>query len=628
MHPPRFNLLSLTRATGAVVLDDQTAVSGGRRSRLFGAPEEMLVAHRPDKVVEILQRAERLAEQGKTLAGFLSYEAGAAFGLATAPPASDLPLVWFGVYDRGTRLREDDWRCLPNPVPPAMHGGAFNVSPDDYIRGVERVRDFIAAGDTYQANLTCKYRFDLERGADPFDLYRHLRRAHPVAYGAYLNLGEAQILSFSPELFLSRRGDRLTARPMKGTLARGLGSARDEALRRRLRASEKDRAENVMIVDLMRNDLGRVCAVGSVRVPRLFECETLGTVHQMTSTVEGRVRPDAGFLEIVRAAFPSGSVTGAPKHRTMQIIRDLEREPRGPYCGAIGRLGPGKDFEFNVAIRTLVHRAGHCDLGVGSGITWSSQSEREWAETVLKTRFLASVPREFTLFETLRLDPDGTYTFLREHLARLARSARYWGWRFPRSRVVSTLEEVARKPDEDARATDRDRIVRIDLGRDGTVAVATRPLTDLHPPIRALLSSVRTDEGDPLVYHKTSRRDAYDAALAEAKKHACAEAILSNGADRLTEGSFTNLFVQIDGRWFTPPLGDGLLDGVWRRHFLRRRRATQRSLTRDDLVSAERVVLGNSVRAEMEVGSILDETGNPVWTARRISKSHPDTEAG
>ena len=627
------HLSHLAQEPGTVILDTQKSTREGRGARLFHHPAQILQARQPSEVREVLSEAQALIAGGRcVLAGYIAYEAAGAFGLRTHPPLGSLPLVWFGVYPRpqrirnyvvqalacphdprARRIREEEWPEVSENPWAEIRNGSFNVTGEEYMGAVDRVREYIAAGDTYQVNLACKYRFDLAAIA-PFEFYCLIRRGHPVPYGAYLNLGDVQVLSFSPELFLRRRGNVLLTRPMKGTAPRGRSWAEDERLRRELHASPKNRAENVMIVDLMRNDLGRVCEIGSIAVPRLFECERYGSVHQMTSTITGRVRPDVGIPEILAAAFPCGSITGAPKHRTMQIIAEMENEPRGIYCGAIGLLGPGPDLTLNVAIRTIVHRAGKCELGIGSGITWGSEAASEWLETQTKSRFLTARPAEFHLIETLllRLDPAGRpeYAYLREHLRRLSQSARYWGFRFPRGKVQAALDETARRWSEERLAAgDRSGalIVRLTLDRKGAAAAGARPFLPVSKPVRILLRPERLDSRDPFLYHKTSRRALYDRALAEARKAGYVEALFRNEEGRLTEGCFTNLFVEIGGQWLTPPVEDGLLPGLWRAQFLKARGAVERSLTAEDLDRAGRVVIGNSVRGEIEVDEVVKE---------------------
>ena len=619
MTKPPIDLTQFAKAAGTVILDSQKKVRGRGRSWLFASPECVLAASQVDDVRPLLREAQRLLAKGKVLAGYLSYEMAGAFGLETHRPVPDLPLVWLGVYDRAIPIHPSHW-STPNAESqrPRLVDAAFNVSGGEYGDAVERVRKWIAAGDTYQANLTCKYRFCLA-GADPFAYYQQLRRAHPVPFGAYVNLGNAQILSLSPELFLERRGEVLTSRPMKGTIPRGRGYDEDARLRSQLALSDKDRAENVMIVDLMRNDLGRVCETGSVRVPRLFDCERYNTVHQMTSTVQGRVRPECGLLDVLEAVFPCGSITGAPKHRTMQIIRDLETEPRGPYCGAIGWFRPDGDFALNVAIRTVVHRDGQCEMGVGSGITWGSDPVSEWEETQLKTRFLSTAFREFRLIETLRLTADGRYAFLDEHLARLRRSARYWDFRFPRKKILAALKTLSRgeemgagRPDATDAPPAESIIVRLALASDGSVGVTTRALERLSSPVRAVLTDATVDRSDPFLYHKTDRRVHYDEALKRARAEGYAEGIFRNDAGRLTGGCMTNLFIERDGIWTTPPVEEGLLPGVWREDYCRRMGAQQRPITAEDLARADRVVIGNSVRGAIEVNSMWDASRSPI----------------
>ncbi len=611
---------------GTVLLDGGKAGGAQPWSGLFEAPRETLVAWTPDEVRPVLEAIQRLADEGHVLAGFIAYEAARVFDLTTHETQAGTPLVWFGVYDKGMRLDRAEW-----PVPSSEvrsleeEGGSFNVSKEAYCAAVEAAREWIAAGHTYQVNLTGKRRFSLSgapEGFSPFDFYSLLRRLQPVPYGAYLNLGDLQILSCSPELFLHCDGRTLTTRPMKGTRPRGLDCAEDARLRRALRRDAKERAENVMIVDLMRNDLGRVCETGSIRVPRLFEVERYASVHQMTSTVTGRLRPDAGLVEILEATFPCGSITGAPKRRTMEIIRDLEPEPRGVYCGAIGRIGPGRKMTLSVAIRTLVHSGpGRYELGVGSGITWSSKARDEWRETQLKSHFLKLRPTEFSLIETLLCRPDAApssdsesfsqrndrrYLYYGDHLKRLASSARYWGFPFPRLRIETALAEAAGEGSEPF-------VARLALDRTGAIQLTRREVEPVAGPVRVRVSKERTRSNDPFLCHKTDARDLYDTEFRSARRAGYFEALFVNGQGFLTEGAITNVFLCIEGRWHTPPLArHDVLPGVWRRHFRAETKAQETALRLNDLARADRIVIGNSVRGLIEVEEVVTVEGT-LW---------------
>ena len=390
-------------------------------------PKRVLVAHSAAEVGALLAAVDEEQSRGNYVAGYLAYEAGAAFGLATktdrsltrpndatsgraasgsaAPSGADwagspggelvpgsVPLAWMGVYPPANALsidRPGQSAALRSSAQAGRETGPsepiLDVTFEEYVAAIACVREFIAAGDTYQANYTVRARFDLRQ--DPLAYFLERSLSHPVPYAAYLDLGPAQVISLSPELFLRRRGDALESRPMKGTRPRGTTVAADIDLAYELIGSEKDRAEDLMIVDMVRNDLGRVSRPGTVTVPALFTVEPYGTVWQMSSTVMGRLLPEAGVATIMAATFPGASITGAPKHHTMEIIRDLEAEPRGVYTGFVGLFLPGGDFTCNLCIRTLIHREGRCLLGVGSGVVWDSDAAEEYEETLTKAAF-------------------------------------------------------------------------------------------------------------------------------------------------------------------------------------------------------------------------------------------------
>jgi para-aminobenzoate synthetase / 4-amino-4-deoxychorismate lyase len=371
---------------------------------------------------------------------------------------------------------------------------------------------------------------------------------------------------------------------------------------------EKDRAENLMIVDMVRNDIGRVSRIGSVRVPALFEAEKYRTVWQMTTTVTGEAREDASLRDIFAATFPGASITGAPKHRTMEIIRELEPDPRGVYCGALGLLAPGGDFTFNLPIRTLVHHEGRYLLGIGAGIVWDSDPRSEYDETLLKSRFAFRLEPDLRLFETILLDACGELTHLEEHLQRLARSAEYFDFPCDLSDLRERLASFAREIEPPA-------VVRLELADDGAVSLHARPApAPLSEPIRVVLSHRRTDADDRLLLHKTSRRALYEEERARLPDCGADEAIFANTDGKLTEGAITNVFVRSGDGWVTPPVTDGLLPGVWRAAYIAEVGACVRSVGLAELLDAEAVVVGNSIRGAMRVGEIVDPvTGEEIW---------------
>ncbi len=574
---------------------------------LLQAPRQTAVTRNPARVPDLLDLAQQWQDTESWVLGYVGYEAGAAFELPNHPPAGDVPLAWFAACPsanvrrlvRSTHAAEGTAQLRDPEV-------TLNVTEEHYVGAIARIKELIASGDTYQVNYTCRACFDAE--IDPVDYFLAMVRSHPVPYAAFVNLGEAQILSMSPELFLRRRGSTLMSKPMKGTRPRGRTPDEDEAMAEDLVTAEKDRAENLMIVDMVRNDIGRVSQIGSVEVPALFEAEKYRTVWQMTTTVTGEMRDGASLREIFAATFPGASITGAPKHRTMEIIRELEPGPRGVYCGALGLLEPGGDFTFNLPIRTLVHRNGQFMLGIGAGIVWDSDPQSEYEETLLKSEFAFRLEPDLRLFETILLDETGALAYLDAHLQRLARSAAYWD--FP-----CELAEIRRRLGHFADETEAPAVVRLELADDGTVSLLPRQAPDpLDEPLQVALSPERTDAGDRLLMHKTTRRALYDDERALRTAQGFEEVIFANTDGKLTEGAITNVFLRIGEQWLTPPITDGLLPGVWREVFIEKTGAEERSLTLDDLSACDEVIIGNSVRGAMRVGEVADaSTGDVVW---------------
>lgn len=545
----------------------------------------VVVAQRPDEVAEALRAVEYAVEgEGLLAAGYVAYEAAAAYGLSVHAPADDgPPLLWFGLFRRREAV-----------APPAVGGdfafGEWRPALDypAYAAAIARIREAIARGDTYQANFTFHLRADF-RG-EPADLFAALSAAQRAHYCAYLDLGRFAICSASPELFFRRRGAAIESRPMKGTAPRGLTLAQDRAQVAWLRASEKNRAENVMIVDMIRNDLGRVARLGSVRVPELFAVERYPTLLQMTSTVTAET--DATLTDILAAAFPCASITGAPKVRTMALLRQLERGPRGVYTGAIGAILPGRQAQFNVAIRTAVidRQRGTAIYGVGSGIVWDSDAAAEYAECLLKARVLSARPADaqpVQLLESLLWTPDGGYSLRERHLRRLADSAEYFGYSIDITEVERFLDGLAATLAVPAK-------VRLLVAPDGQVTGEALPLGEPPAEPRVGLAVAPVSSGDVWLYHKTTRRAAY--AAARASRPDCDEVILWNERGEVTEAAASNVVVELDGRAYTPPLASGLLAGTLRAHLLDAGEVEERVLTRDDLARATRVWLINSVR--------------------------------
>jgi len=551
----------------------------------FAGHQTTLVAATADEVEPVLGAAEAAAAAGNYAVGFISYEAAAALNreLPVLPPSKGLPLVWFAVF--GDRLAAEPGAGLP---PAAVEPLQLlpQLSAEAYRAEVEKIRTLIAAGDSYQTNFT--FQLQGEYAGDPLALYSAVCRSQRAQFSAMLDTGRQVIISASPELFFSLKDGQIITRPMKGTAPRGRWPAEDRQFAAALLASEKERAENLMIVDLLRNDLGKIAVTGSVRVDSLFDVESYPTVHQMTSTISARVRDDVSVAAILRAIFPCGSVTGAPKRRSMAIITEIERFPRGVYCGAIGCLAPRGEAVFSVAIRTLLleKAAGAVTMGVGSGITYDSQPAAEYAESLGKAAFLTAGGEDFYLFETLRRDRDG-YLRIERHLARLDASARFFGFPFDRAAAVRLLENLESGGEEALR-------VKLSLFPCGRFAITSGKIAPEKEPLVIGIASVRVDPDDRLRYHKTSRREVLDAERQQ--RPDCSEVIFLNSRGELAEGSYNSILVKIGGRLLTPPLASGLLPGVLRGELLDQGAIVEQVLSAGDLFSAEEIWLVNSLR--------------------------------
>jgi len=559
----------------------------------FQQPTEIISAYQLDDVLPALRRVEQATtQQNLYAAGFLAYEAASVFdtALRTHPPKADLPLLWFGLYDK-----PDKSERLPRPSKEVYAFGEWraSVSKPDFLAAIEQIKDHIARGDTYQVNYTFRLRSPFRGSA--WSLFCSLERAQQVHFAAYVELDSHIICSASPELFFQLDGEQLSSRPMKGTAPRGHNWAADEANVAWLRQSRKNRAENVMIVDMIRNDMGRVSTVGSVNVPSLFDIERYPTVLQMTSTVESKTQ--ASLVEIMRALFPCASITGAPKVRTMQIITDLETEPRGVYTGAIGFITPGQRVQFNVAIRTVVvdKTSGWAEYGVGSGIVWDSVGEDEYEECRVKTSVLTAPPPDFFLLESLLWDPTTGFFLLDRHLQRLQEAARYFVISLDIARAERELRNLAET------LPPQSHKVRLLASRKGDISVEAAPIATgaTKRPLRVGLATAPVQTSDPFLYHKTTHRAVYERALAGCPD--CDDVLLWNEAGEVTESTRANVVVKMGGEWFTPPVECGLLAGTYRAELLAQGVIRERVIRVEELTEAESIHLINSVRGWMAV---------------------------
>ena len=550
----------------------------------FGGYVKTVVAIRADEVIDVLNQVERATADGLYAAGFIAYEAASALNpdLPSAPPVEGLPLAWFALFrerhhvESGERLSASVADVALEPL----------KSLEQYACDIERIRDYIAAGDCYQVNHTFPLQGTFK--GNPYELYSRVGAAQRAQFCSYLDIGRFAILSASPELFFSLKDGVITTRPMKGTARRGRWAEEDRTAIARLRHSPKEKAENLMIVDLLRNDLGIVAETGSVTVDALFEVETYPTVHQMTSTISAKLKTGTSLTDIFQALFPCGSVTGAPKRRSMEIIAELENAPRGIYCGAIGFVAPGGEALFSVAIRTLLFDAHNNKLtmAVGSAVTWDSEAASEYAECLSKGAFIRQRRPDFLLIESLRLK-NGVYTLLNRHVARLAASAGYFGFICNRDKIRQALSDHAA-------GTSGLCKVRLLLAADGCIELSSELLLESAAPLRVAVSTIRVDSAAGMRYHKTTERELLDSARSTCP--GCDEVLLLNELGQLTEGSYHTLVVKLDGQLVTPPLTCGLLPGVLRGELLEQGKIAERVLYPDDLKRAEELWLINSVR--------------------------------
>jgi para-aminobenzoate synthetase/4-amino-4-deoxychorismate lyase len=576
--------------------DDMTP--GRERSFLMSRPTGEVAAYKYDDVLPALAAVDEACANGLWAAGFVAYEAAPGLDsdlqVRRSPsddPFAGLPLVWFGLFEERLEIQPPE---AGEGGPPSLDGWEPTTSRAAYDAAIEDIHEHIAAGDTYQVNYTIRLRASFD--GDDLGLYRRLCTNQRAAHSAYVNAGRYRVLSASPELFFRIDGSRILLRPMKGTVARGRWTGEDRELVAWLRASIKNRAENAMIVDLLRNDVGRISKTGSVRWPRLFTAERYETVWQLTSDITSQLRDEVKLTDVFGALFPSGSVTGAPKVRTMEITKELEASPRGVYTGAIGWIAPGASAgpraAFNVAIRTVVldGETGTAEYGVGGGITWDSEAKAEYEECVAKAQVLSVRRPSFDLLETMRWEPGKGYLWLDRHLDRLVASAGYFGFCVDPELVARYLEKAAEEHGSGEPAK-----VRLMVSRGCEISVEWHDLPRAPDAIlQVVVDDDPIDPADVFLYHKTTNRAPYDR---RRERHpGVDDVILVNRQNEITESTIANVAARFDGRWWTPPLDAGCLPGVYRAVLLYEGRLAERIITAAELERCEGLALISSVR--------------------------------
>ena len=574
----------------------------GAGAWLFEHPAEIIQAHSIEDVPRAIEQIEEANKKGFYTAGLCSFELAYALEPSLAalmPQDRDVPLLWFGVFQSRQKLSSADTTdFLNNKRKGDSQVGELHPqwSQSEYTSRFETARKAIIAGEVYQLNLTFKTHFECV--GDPIALYLKLREQQPVSFGAYIDAPEFKILSLSPELFIRQNGAHIETRPMKGTASRAFMPDDDKKCALALAADTKSQAENLMIVDLMRNDIGRIAQPHSVQVENLFEVETYKTLHQMISTVKATLKPDTGLLELLKALYAPGSVVGAPKIQAMKLIRQLEQGPRGVYCGAIGMMS-AQEKVFNVAIRTAVLTPHGTDvykgeMGIGSGVVYDSVAANEYEECLLKAKFFTESSEPFGLIETLRYDNGIGYYLLERHMQRLAVSAHYFA--IPCDVSVVHQQLMAHVGECNAPHLR----VRLELSPSGDISIQSTllPAEALSQTLKFAICEQPVHSNNLHLYHKTTARSFLDnTAKAYKKNTGCDEVVYLNERGELTQGSYMNIFLlQPDGTYLTPPISAGLLPGTFRAELMATHKVTEKTLYPSDIANSKAIFLGNSVR--------------------------------
>jgi len=572
-------------------------------SYLFSEPVEIITVSKKEDVKDHLKLIDNYLQKGLTGYALINYETGYLFEkkLEKYLSGKEQKLIRFYFFDDKNiiRLKSDDIEFNTGDISKySITDFNLNTTLEKFEENIKKIKNYIREGDTYQVNYTVKGKFNFSGSYSSF--FQHLLFNQSAKYSAFINDDDRFIISLSPEKFFSVKGNEITSKPMKGTIKRGVNHETDFAAEQELVNSQKNRAENVMIVDLIRNDLGRIAKYGSVSVPQLFSTEKYESLFQMVSTISAKLKKEVTLGIILKNIFPCGSVTGAPKIRTMEIIKELEKEEREIYTGSIG-LFDKDEANFNVAIRTLTvnKKTRRGELGIGAGIVWDSDPQKEYEETLLKSKFLAEPENYFDLFETMRVE-NGKIVFLEEHIERLRLAAEFFLFNFKDKKIRKSLDDKILELDSGGKYK-----IKLILNKWGSVNIETSNLSLIPDNIKIITSKKRINTQNKFQYFKTANRKLYDDEYQKYSARGFFDVIFLNEKDEMTEGSITNIFIRKGNSWLTPPLTSGILDGIYRSYFLRKmNNAAEKVISVDDLLRADEVKLVNSVRKEVLVNSI------------------------
>lgn len=612
------------------LLDNSKAEKNQPVSQLFSNPEAEISCREKNKVEATLHELDAVRKKGGYLCGYISYESAYCFSehhhsslFRQLITPSETPFIHFYAFKNRDWLSSTEVDHFlksrsSSMASPAIQCLELDRSRQDYVHGVQTIQHYLEQGDSYQINFTMKYHFNYQ--GDIPKLYHRIRTLQSVEFGALLNFPEFAVLSFSPELFIRKQHDLLEAKPMKGTWKRGGSPKKDNAIIDMMKADPKMLSENLMIVDLIRNDIGRIAKTGTVNTKNLFEIQTFETLHQMVSTVQGNVDPSTSIADILKNLFPCGSITGAPKSRTMEIIQEIEKKQRGIYTGTIGHITPTNDFCFNIPIRTCIVRSdGTAEMGIGSGILHESDPAAEYEECLLKGQFLREINHSFRLLESmLYCAKQNVIKHLDDHLDRLRDSANSLLFPFEKHTIIRQLKLFTNNLTTNHK-------IRLTLDQKGLLDITAQPLErKIHTsdPLRFVnISQQRTNSHWFLLQHKTTARQLYDQEYKVHQDNGAYDVLFFNERNHLTEASRHNIFIEKDGQFITSPIASGLLSGIARKQFLQENKdqCLERPITPADLMTANRILLTNAVRGIVEVS--LSQASNHLLTMLTANQS-------